>query len=217
MSISHVTKELNCTLLMHPSFCILQDIQTKRILGRGTEKQGLYYVDEIAQHGSAMLAHGSTKQETWLWHRRLGHPSPGYFKLLYLNLSISSDFACKTCVLAKSHRQSFKPSNTHMNSIFSLVHFDVWGLAPIVGGNGFRYFVIFVDDCTRMTWVYFLKHKSEVFDRFTSFLKLIQTQFHTTIKTLRSDNGREFVNTTMTNFCKEKRIIHQTSCAYTPE
>ncbi|XP_047979007.1 uncharacterized protein LOC125220919 [Salvia hispanica] len=55
---------------------ISHDIQTRRILGRGTEKQGLYYVDEIAQHGSAMLAHGSTKQETWLWHRRLGHPSP---------------------------------------------------------------------------------------------------------------------------------------------
>ena len=104
-----------------------------------------------------------------------------------------------------------------MTSIFSLVHSDVWGPAPIVGGNGFRYFVIFVDDCTRMTWIYFLKHKSEVFDRFVSFLKLIQTQFHTSIKTLRSDNGREFVNNTMTQFCKEKGIIHQTSCAYTPE
>ena len=100
MSISHVTKDLNCTFLMHPNFCILQDIQTKRILGRGTEKKGLYYVDEIAQHGSAMLAHGSTKQETWLWHRRLGHPSPGYFKLLYPNLSIPADFSCETCVVA---------------------------------------------------------------------------------------------------------------------
>ena len=96
--------------------------------------------------------------------------------------------------MAKSHRQSFKPTNTRMNSIFSLVHADVWGPAPVIGGNGFRYFVIFVDDCTRMTWIYFLKHKSEVFDKFILFFKLVQTQFQTTIKTLRSDNGREFVN-----------------------
>ena len=61
MSISHVTKELNGTLLMHPDFCILQDIRTRRILGHGTENKGLYYVDEIAQQGSVMLAHGSTK------------------------------------------------------------------------------------------------------------------------------------------------------------
>ena len=217
MSISHVTKELNCTLLMYPDFCILQDILTRRILGRDTEKQGLYYVDEIAQTSSVMLAHGSTKQETWLWHRRLGHPSPGYFKLLYPNLSIPFDFSCETCVLAKSHRQSFKHTNTRMKSMFSLVHSDVWGHAPIIGGNGFRYYVIFVDDCTGMTCIYFLKNKSGVFDRFISFFKMIQTQFHTTIKTLRSDNGREFVNSEMTRFCKEKGVIHQTSCVYTPE
>ncbi|XP_042039539.1 uncharacterized protein LOC121785221 [Salvia splendens] len=194
MSISHVTKELNCTLLMHPDFCILQDTQTKRILGRGTEKRGLYYVDEIAHHGSAMLAHGSTQQETWLWHRRLGHPSPGYFKLLYPNLSISSNFSCETCVLAKSHRHSFKPSNTRVKSMFSLVHSDVWGPAPTVGGNGFIYFVIFVDDCTRMTWIYFLKHKSDVFDRFASFFKLVQTQFHTTCQTQVSVTYYSFNN-----------------------
>ena len=104
-----------------------------------------------------------------------------------------------------------------MQSMFSSVHFDVWSPAPFVGGNGFRYFVIFVDECTRMTWIYFLRHKSEVFDKFASFFKLVQTQFHTNIKTLRSDNGREFVNSTMTQFCKEKGVIHQTSCAYTPE
>ncbi|KAJ0469473.1 hypothetical protein HanIR_Chr14g0708291 [Helianthus annuus] len=46
LSISHVTKELNCIVLMHPTFCILQDIRTGTIIGRGTERQGLYYVDE---------------------------------------------------------------------------------------------------------------------------------------------------------------------------
>ena len=104
-----------------------------------------------------------------------------------------------------------------MNSIFPLIHSDVWGPTPISGGGSFRYFVIFVDDCTRMTWIYFLKHKSEVVEKFILFYKMIQNQFQTTIKTLRSDNGREFLNSSMTQFCKDKGIIHQTSCAYTPE
>nr|GEY43252.1 putative ribonuclease H-like domain-containing protein [Tanacetum cinerariifolium] len=47
----------------------LYDIQTGKIIGRGTERQGLYYVDEVVtQQGTVMLAHGSTSREAWLWH-----------------------------------------------------------------------------------------------------------------------------------------------------
>ena len=62
LSISHVTKELNCSVLMHPTFCLLQDIRTGRIIGRGTEKHGLYYVDEVTQNGTVMLGHGTTEK-----------------------------------------------------------------------------------------------------------------------------------------------------------
>ncbi|KAK9073432.1 hypothetical protein SSX86_007756 [Deinandra increscens subsp. villosa] len=77
LSISHVTKELNCTVLMHPNFCILQDIRTGVIIGRDTERKGLYYVDDVTQIGTVMLDHGSVDQEAWLWHRRPEHPSIG--------------------------------------------------------------------------------------------------------------------------------------------
>nr|GEZ96749.1 putative reverse transcriptase, RNA-dependent DNA polymerase [Tanacetum cinerariifolium] len=40
-----------------------------------TERDGLYYVDEVVQSGTVMLAHGTTEREAWLWHRRLGHLS----------------------------------------------------------------------------------------------------------------------------------------------
>ena len=162
LSVSHVTRELNCTLLMHPKFCFLQDIRTGTTIGRGTEHHGLYYVDETAQTGKGMLAHGTSEREAWLWHRRLGHPSSSYLKILFSHLDTNSVLHCQTCVLAKSHRQSFKPSNSRVDDIFSLIHSNVWGPSPVVGGNGFRYFVLFIDDCTRMTWVYFLKNKSDV-------------------------------------------------------
>ncbi|KAJ0495991.1 putative RNA-directed DNA polymerase [Helianthus annuus] len=166
------------------------DIRTGRIIGRGTERQGLYYVDEVTQSGTVTLAHGTVEREAWLWHRRLGHPSTGYLHILFPKIFPSnSKSPCETCVLAKSHRQTFKPNNTRVDVPFSLIHSDVWGPAPIIGGQNFRFFVLFVDDCTRMTWVYFLKNKSEVIDKFIIFHTMIQTQFQTNIQIFRSDNG----------------------------
>lgn len=57
------------------------------------------------------------------------------------------------------------------------------GPAPITGGQQFRYFLLFIDDCTRMTWVYFLERKSEVFDKFIMFYAMIETQFQKNILT----------------------------------
>lgn len=116
LSISHVTKELNCTLLMQPNFCLLQDIRKGEIIGRGTERDRLYYVEEIAQQGTTLLTHGTTDREAWLWHRRLGHPSMGYLKILFPKFS--QDMYCETCALAKSHRYSYKSNNTRVDSLF---------------------------------------------------------------------------------------------------
>ncbi|KAK1414103.1 hypothetical protein QVD17_29844 [Tagetes erecta] len=85
------------------------------------------------------------------------------------------------------------------------------------GGQNFRYFLLFIDDCTRMTWTYLLKNKSEVFTKFTNFYAMVKTQFKSNIQILRSDNGGEFVNNPMKEFCQREGIIHQTSCAHTPE
>ncbi|CAH1428106.1 unnamed protein product [Lactuca virosa] len=150
------------------------DFRTGLIIGRGTERRGLYYVDEVTQHGTVMLAHGTPNREAWLWHRRLGHPSTGYLHLLFPKIFPSSNvLVCETCVLAKRHRQTFKLNNTRVNLPFSLIHSDVWGPAEVNGGQGFYFFLLFVDDCTRMTWVYFLKHKSKVFKFFTMFHAMV--------------------------------------------
>jgi len=105
LSISQVTKELNCVVLMFPTFCLLQDILTKEIIGRGTERGGLYYVNEVAHKGHTMLTHGTVTRELWLWYRRLGHPSFGYLKILFPSLFTSNTetIKCETCIRAKNH------------------------------------------------------------------------------------------------------------------
>ena len=73
------------------------------------------------------------------------------------------------------------------------------------------------DACTRMCWVYFLKHKTKVFDVFVKFYNMLGTQFQTQLKILRSDNGREYMNQKMHDFISTHGLIHQTSCPYTPQ
>nr|GEX12275.1 putative ribonuclease H-like domain-containing protein [Tanacetum cinerariifolium] len=91
-----------------------RDILTGKIIGRGTERQVLYYVDEVVtQQGTVMLAYGSTDREAWLWHRRLGHPSTSYLHRLFPKLFLTNKVVnYETCVLAKSHRHTFKSNDT---------------------------------------------------------------------------------------------------------
>ena len=108
LSISQITKELNCVVLMYPKFCLLQDILTKEIIGCGTEREeGLYYMEYFGV-GGAHLTNGSYEQQIWLWHHRLGHPSLTNMKHLFPTLFttlLPGDFHCETCILAKSHKQ----------------------------------------------------------------------------------------------------------------
>ncbi|KAJ0621772.1 putative RNA-directed DNA polymerase [Helianthus annuus] len=70
---------------------------------------------------------------------------------------------------------------------------------------------------SRAVWCYFLSSKTEVFENIKVFYELVLNQFKKKIKIIRSDNGTEFVNNQMHSFCISKGILHQTSCAYTPQ
>ena len=110
----------------------------------------------------------------------MGHPNFDYLKHLRPNLFSNvgfSDLKCNTYIIAKSHRTSYPLSMNKRTLPFTLVHSDVWGLSLILIGSGVRWFAIFVDNCTRMTWFYLMKHKDEVLHVFQSFHAMIQTQF----------------------------------------
>jgi len=77
--------------------------------------------------------------------------------------------------------------------------------------------MLFIDEYSQMTWVYFLKHKFEAFDMFRAFTKMIETQTGKRIKILRSDRGDEFINDNFTDFCDEHGIRKQFSAAQTPQ
>ena len=103
------------------------------------------------------------------------------------------DFKCDICELMKSHRISYLPSLNKSVEPFAVIHSDVWGPAKVSSFSNARYFVTFIDECTRMTWISLLRNKSEVSTTFKEFQKMVLTQYQRQIRTLQSDNGTEFM------------------------
>lgn len=75
----------------------------------------------------------------------------------------------------------------------------------------------FIDDCTRVTWIYLLKQKSDVSHVLPTFFNLVKTQFDVTIKRFRSDNAKDYFNQNLSVFFKNEGIIHESSCVNTPQ
>lgn len=221
MSVSKLTKDRNCVVKMYSDYFIIQDILTKEIIGRGIERDGLYHLEDLkAGRASLVVDQTEVQNKIWTWHRRLGHPSLGYMKKLLPHLFKNNNltvFNCDTCIKAKSHRVSYAPSSNKSNSPFDLIHSDVWGPAPVSSIDGNKWFVLFIDDCTRMTWVYLLKSKDEVPSVFKNFYTMIKTQFGKGIKFFRSDNGGEFIGKVLKDFFVQMGIVHETSCVGTPQ
>jgi len=79
--------------------------------------------------------------------------------------------------MSKHHHVSFSSRvNNHNSSAFELVHSDVWGPSRVPSSKGFRYFLIFVDDFSRMTWLYLLKERSKVSGVIELFHNELKTQ-----------------------------------------
>lgn len=91
------------------------------------------------------------------------------------------------------------------------------GPSPTNSLSGFRYFVTFVDDCSRATWVYMLKNKSDVFATFKSFHSMVLTQFNTKLQILWFNNGGKYLYREFSSFLDTSGITHQTTCPGTPK
>ncbi|KAG8499488.1 hypothetical protein CXB51_005964 [Gossypium anomalum] len=94
---------------------------------------------------------------------------------------------------------------------------DLWGASRVKNITGARWFITFIDDHTRVCWIYLLKEKSEVSRVFQNFHLMIRTQFNSNIHTLRTDNGREYFHSVLSPYLSEQGIIHQSSCPDTPQ
>ncbi|MFS8013529.1 putative RNA-directed DNA polymerase [Helianthus anomalus] len=199
------------------SSCVANaDSKSGRILVTGKQDNGLYFVNK---NGNSVNLCFNSMNNSNLWHSRLGHPADQVLSILKDEIGVTDVFKhpCETCHRAKQVRVTFPLSEHKTKSVGDIVHLDVSGPYKVTSSDGFKYFLTIVDDYSRAVWCYLLRNKMEVFENVENFYELVLTQFKKKIKIFRSDNGTEFVNNKMDNFCKAKGILHQTSCAYTPQ
>lgn len=124
---------------------------------------------------------------------------------------------CRGCTLGKYTKASFPSSEHKASEILDLIHLDVCGPMNTLSLSGHEYYVTFIDDFSRKTWIYFLKTKVEVFARFKEFKALVENQTGKKIKVLRSDNGGEFTSNEFRDFCRQEGIRRQKSFPYNPQ
>ena len=160
-----------------------------------------------------------------LWHQRLGHLNYQMVRTLgntILDCNILRDQTqdhhfCIPC-LEKRRRRYNKGPSTRAKEFLELIHSDLCGPFPINSITGSRYFMIFVDDKTRYTWVYFLKTKdhSVALQTFKDFKTLIEKQSGCQIKRFRCDNGKgEYDNQYFKGYLTQEGISYEPSAPYT--
>ena len=163
--------------------------------------------------------------ESWNWHKKLSHLNfsnlnelvkrdlvRGLPKVLF-----TPDGLCDSCQKCKQRRTSHKSkAESSIDKAFHMLHLDLFGPVNIMSISKKRYTLVIVDEYTRFTWVYFLHRKDETAAILLDHVRMIETD-EFKVKILRSDNGTEFKNSAMEEFCKYKGIIQQFSAPGTPQ
>ncbi|KAI0493266.1 hypothetical protein KFK09_027542 [Dendrobium nobile] len=219
LSVAKLTADNNVSVFFKANEFVVKDLQDNRLLLRGLKRNGLYRLKAPIQSKHKALAADSSSSS--LWHARLGHPNHRTLqRLASLNSNIktsSCSSLCISCNLSKSHKQPFSSSTSVCTKPFQLVHSDVWGPAPVPSMNGFRYYVIFIDDFTHFSWIYLLHSKAEVLSKYQNLCNMVKKNFHTQIQHFRSDGGGEYSSNVFRKYLIQQGTTHQLCCPHTPE
>ncbi|GJY64901.1 putative ribonuclease H-like domain-containing protein [Tanacetum coccineum] len=182
----------------------------------------IYLKNIVPKGGLTCLFAKATSDESKLWHRRLGHLNfKTMNKLVKGNLVrglpsklFENDQTCVACQKGKQHRASCKSKTENSISLpLHLLH-----MATFVKNLKKKlYCLVVIDDYSRFTWVFFLATKDETSDILKSFITRIENLVDHKVKVIRCDNGTEFKNREMNQFCEMKGILRQFSVARTPQ
>ncbi|GJT32928.1 putative ribonuclease H-like domain-containing protein [Tanacetum coccineum] len=120
--------------------------------------------------------------------------------------------------IGKQHRASCKTKafNPITKPLFML-HMDLFGPTFVSSLMHKKYCLVVTDDYSRFSWVFFLTTKDETSEILKNFIKEVENLVDKKVKIIRSDNGTEFKNKVMDDFCREKGIKREYSVARTPQ
>src|ERR1044072_8229176 len=163
--------------------------------------------------------------DNWRWHHRYGHLNFKSLEMMSNKKMVTGlpkihlpSKLCSDCLESKQTRNSFVsfiPTKTVKS--LEVVYSDVCGPFEVASAGGNKYFILFIDDFTRRTWIYLLSQKSEASTTFTQVKAQAEKQSGESLKVLRIDGGGEYVSREMEELCKKEGIIHEITPPYTPQ
>jgi hypothetical protein len=201
-------KDNNASFYFDASKFHIRDLSLGSLLYKGLSEHGLYpirgTVHPLPSSCQSNFTQSTTNVSPQIWHSRLGHPNSRVFRHVMHsslnNIASSSELSfCSHCVQGIMHSLPFSDSVSVTSK--PLVHSDVWGLALVTAWNGISYYVSFIDDFTRFTWIYLVKYKSQVLSSFIHFRNTMENLLNTRIKIIRTDCGGEYSKTEFQSLC----------------
>ncbi|KAL0744719.1 hypothetical protein Bca101_101224 [Brassica carinata] len=217
LSVKKCTNDLQCNVIFSPNDVKFQDIESSRLIGKGVTKGDLYMLEELTSvpDYSCSFTSASLLNKNALWHARVGHPHVKALNLMVPGV-VFENKDCEACILGKHCRTVFQKSTTVYDNCFDLIHSDVW-TAPCLSRDSYKYFVTFIDEKSKYTWLTLIQTKDRVLEAFRNFQTYVTNHYHAKIKILRSDNGGEYTSHAFKQHLSQHGILHQTSCPYTPQ
>ena len=205
------------------SACYILD-RKHTLVAKATREGGLYQLNCRPNHERAALAEQSGSKED-IWHKRFGHLGvKSLQRLSREGLAVGFDYDtssqltfCEACPQGKQHRNKFPASSTRADEPLGLVHSDVCGKINVKSLGGAEYFMSFIDDKTRFTWVYPIRTKDQVFKKFCEWKTLVEKSSGKKLKAIRTDNGGEYTSREFQEYLTEEGIRHERTIPKTPE
>ncbi|GKA18844.1 putative ribonuclease H-like domain-containing protein [Tanacetum coccineum] len=232
-SVSQMCDKKNYVLFTNTDFLVLSPNfklpDKNQILLKIPRKDNMYSFDMkniVPKKSLTCLVAKATLDESMLWHRTLGHINfKNINKLVKDNLvrglplkCFENDQTCVACLKRKQHRASCKSKVlNHITKPLFMLHIDLFGPTFVSSLMHKKYCLVVTDDYSRFTWVFFLTTKDETSEILKNFIKEIENLVDKKVKIIRSDNGTEFKNKVMDDFCREKGIKREYSVARTPQ
>jgi hypothetical protein len=201
----------------------------KRCIAQGQQIGSLYWVfmqPHLNLSVDTRVLAASANLETW--HQCMGHLSYETVKAidnaeplsvygLKLHGLQKDDTPCHGCQLGKSHHLPFPTSSKHAENPLEIVHSDLVGPFQMNSIQGNKYFATFIDDCSKITVITYMKSKDQFKQAFINYKAWAENQLSHTIKCLHSDRGGKYVNNDLKHILQEAGVEHRLTVPHSPQ
>ncbi|KAJ9544101.1 hypothetical protein OSB04_023808 [Centaurea solstitialis] len=187
----------------------------KEVILTGVKQADIYIINMNTSTDNFCFVSRASTDTNWLWHKRLSHLNFKTLNQLCINNLVVGlpDFRytkvslCSACEKVKQTRASFKSKQiSSISSPFQLLHMDLFGPINVQSIAGKKYTLVIVDEYSRYTWVFFLRSKSDAPEEIILFVRKMEKLNNIYVRSIRSDHGTEFKNSTVETFFDRKGI-----------